>query len=189
MVRHAQESDVGWESDPGTSTLTGMAGLRREFPLIAVHDYSGHPFQVQLSRELARRGYRVTHYHCPSFSTPKGKLERDAHDPDTFRVEPVKLRRPFAKYSGARRFFQEIEYGWRLGTRPFGWLFGAYLMFAGTERFLVEVLRAKDDRVLGVFTIAQATSLLVVITGLVVVNRLARAANPAPGAYLTKAPS
>lgn len=117
MVGHAQESDVGWESDPGTSTLTGMAGVRREFPLIAVHDYSGHPFQVQLSRELARRGYRVTHYHCPSFSTPKGKLERDAHDPDTFGVEPVKLRRPFAKYSGARRFFQEIEYGWRLGTR------------------------------------------------------------------------
>ncbi|MSR02823.1 MAG: prolipoprotein diacylglyceryl transferase [Gemmatimonadetes bacterium] len=82
-----------------------------------------------------------------------------------------------------------VLWRWRLGTRPFGWLFGAYLMFAGTERFLVEVLRAKDDRVLGVFTIAQATSLLVVITGLVVVNRLARAANPAPGAYLTKAPS
>lgn len=82
-----------------------------------------------------------------------------------------------------------VLWRWRLGTRPFGWLFGAYLMFAGTERFLVEVLRAKDDRVLGGFTIAQATSLLVVITGLVVVNRLARAANPAPGAYLTKAPS
>ena len=82
-----------------------------------------------------------------------------------------------------------VLWRWRLGTRPFGWLFGAYLRFAGTERFLVEVLRAKDDRVLGVFTIAQATSLLVVITGLVVVNRLARAANPAPGAYLTKAPS
>ncbi len=82
-----------------------------------------------------------------------------------------------------------VLWRWRLGTRPFGWLFGAYLMFAGTERFLVEFLRAKDDRVLGVFTIAQATSLLVVITGLVVVNRLARAANPAPGPYLTKAPS
>ena len=30
-----------------------------------------------------------------------------------------------------------------------GWIFGAYLMFAGAERFLVEILRAKDDRFLG----------------------------------------
>ncbi len=82
-----------------------------------------------------------------------------------------------------------VLWRWRLGTRPMGWLFGAYLMFAGTERFLIEFLRAKDDRVLGGFTIAQATSVLVVLTGLVVVNRLARAADPAPGAYLTKAPS
>jgi phosphatidylglycerol:prolipoprotein diacylglycerol transferase len=82
-----------------------------------------------------------------------------------------------------------VLWRWRLGTRPMGWLFGAYLMFAGTERFLVEFLRAKDDRFLGGFTIAQATSVLVVLTGLAVVKRLARAANPAPGAYLTKAPS
>ncbi len=82
-----------------------------------------------------------------------------------------------------------VLWRWRLGTRPLGWLFGAYLMFAGAERFLVEVLRAKDDRVLGLFTLAQATSVFLVITGLVVVNRLARAANPAPGAYLTKVPS
>jgi phosphatidylglycerol:prolipoprotein diacylglycerol transferase len=79
-----------------------------------------------------------------------------------------------------------VLWRWRLGNRPLGWLFGAYLMFGGTERFLVEFLRAKDDRVLGLFTIAQATSVLLVITGLVVVTRLARAADPAPGAYLTK---
>ncbi len=28
---------------------------------ILVHDYSGHPFQAQLSRELARRGHDVVH--------------------------------------------------------------------------------------------------------------------------------
>ncbi len=79
-----------------------------------------------------------------------------------------------------------VLWRWRLGNRPMGWLFGAYLMFAGVERFLVEFLRAKDDRLLGGFTIAQGTSVLVAVTGLVVVTRLARAADPAPGAYLAK---
>ena len=46
-----------------------------------------------------------------------------------------------------------------------GWLFGCYLVFAGLERFLVEFLRAKDDRVIGAFTVAQATSVLLVLVG------------------------
>ncbi len=46
-----------------------------------------------------------------------------------------------------------------------GWLMGMYLIFAGTERFLVEFLRAKDDRFLGTFTVAQLTSVLVVAFG------------------------
>ena len=46
-----------------------------------------------------------------------------------------------------------------------GWLFGCYLMFAGAERFLVEFVRAKDDRLIGPFTLAQATSLLLIAVG------------------------
>ena len=46
-----------------------------------------------------------------------------------------------------------------------GWLWGCYLVFAGAERFLVEILRAKDDRLFGSFTLAQATSLLLIIVG------------------------
>ena len=46
-----------------------------------------------------------------------------------------------------------------------GWLFAWYLVFAGAERFLVEILRAKDDRLLGPFTLAQATSVLLMIVG------------------------
>ena len=79
-----------------------------------------------------------------------------------------------------------VLWRWRLGNRPLGWLFGVYLILAEVERFLVEFLRAKDDRILGVFTIAQATSVLVLAIGLVVVTRLGRAADPAPGAYLAK---
>ncbi len=56
---------------------------------------------------------------------------------------------------------------WRLRTHAHavGWLFAVYLVIAGVERFLVEILRAKDDRLLGSFTVAQVTSVAVVATG------------------------
>ncbi|MEZ4586811.1 MAG: prolipoprotein diacylglyceryl transferase [Gemmatimonadales bacterium] len=73
---------------------------------------------------------------------------------------------------------------WRLGGRPLGWLFGAYLALAGLERFLVEILRAKDDRLLGPFTLAQLVSVAIAGIGIAVMRRLARAPDPAPGAYL-----
>jgi prolipoprotein diacylglyceryltransferase len=37
----------------------------------------------------------------------------------------------------------------------------------GIERFLVEIVRAKDDRFLGPFTVAQLISVLMVIAGTV----------------------
>jgi phosphatidylglycerol---prolipoprotein diacylglyceryl transferase len=60
-----------------------------------------------------------------------------------------------------------------------GWLFGVYLVCAGIERFLIEFLRAKDDRVLGAFTLAQAASAVLVLLGVYVMRSLA-AAEPAP---------
>lgn len=56
---------------------------------------------------------------------------------------------------------------WRLRAHrhAMGWLFGAYLALAGSERFLVEFVRAKDDRLLGPFTLAQAASLAIVLFG------------------------
>ncbi|MFF8193486.1 glycosyltransferase family 4 protein [Streptomyces bobili] len=41
---------------------------------ILVHDYSGHPFQAQLSRELARRGHDVVHSTCTAYVSGKGNL-------------------------------------------------------------------------------------------------------------------
>lgn len=68
--------------------------------------------------------------------------------------------------------------------RPVGWLFGLYLVLAGIERFLVEFLRAKDDRFLGPFTLAQLTSVIVVIIGALLLYLWRRASDPAPGIYL-----
>jgi phosphatidylglycerol:prolipoprotein diacylglycerol transferase len=52
-----------------------------------------------------------------------------------------------------------------------GWLFGAWLVLAGVERFLIEFLRAKDDRIFGDFTLAQATSVVLVATGVFLLDR------------------
>jgi phosphatidylglycerol:prolipoprotein diacylglycerol transferase len=72
----------------------------------------------------------------------------------------------------------------RKSGRPVGWLFGLYLVFAGVERFLVEILRAKDDRFLGPFTVAQLTSAIIVVIGLVILMLWRRGYEPSAGAYL-----
>ncbi len=65
---------------------------------------------------------------------------------------------------------------WRLrhhrhGT---GWLMGLYLTLAGIERFAIEFLRAKDDRMLGGFTLAQAASSIVILAGVAILIALGR---------------
>jgi phosphatidylglycerol:prolipoprotein diacylglycerol transferase len=72
----------------------------------------------------------------------------------------------------------------RKSSRPVGWLFGLYLVFAGVERFLVEILRAKDDRFLGPFTLAQLTSAIIVVIGLVILTLWRSGYEPSAGAYL-----
>jgi phosphatidylglycerol:prolipoprotein diacylglycerol transferase len=75
---------------------------------------------------------------------------------------------------------------WVLRKRGYavGWLFGLYLIFAGVERFLVEIVRAKDDRFLGPFTLAQLTSVILVVIGIVLVMMWRRGTGPVPGIYL-----
>ncbi len=65
---------------------------------------------------------------------------------------------------------------WRLRThvRGAGWLFGAYLLFAGTERFLIEFIRAKDDRFLAGFTVAQVASVIIAAAGVLLMARWAK---------------
>ncbi len=78
---------------------------------IVVHDYSGHPFQLQLSRALARRGHDVRHQYCVSYTTGKGAVTKSASDPAGFDVEPLAMKGEFARYSPLRRVLQEVQYG------------------------------------------------------------------------------
>jgi phosphatidylglycerol:prolipoprotein diacylglycerol transferase len=77
---------------------------------------------------------------------------------------------------------------WRLRDHrhAVGWRFGVYLVLAGAERLLVEFVRAKDDRLLGPFTLAQVTSVLLMIAGVWLIVRLREPeAAPAVPAALT----
>ena len=61
-----------------------------------------------------------------------------------------------------------------------GWLWACYMVLAGAERFLVETVRAKDDRLLGSFTLAQATSIALILLGGVLLYVWREPAGPQP---------
>jgi phosphatidylglycerol---prolipoprotein diacylglyceryl transferase len=71
-----------------------------------------------------------------------------------------------------------------------GWLFGLYCMLAGIERFIIEFVRAKDDRFFfGTFTTAQLIAVSFAIGGAIwmYVRRNPRA--DAPGIYAAPQPA
>lgn len=84
---------------------------------IVLHDYSGHPFQAQLSRELARRGHEVRHLYSLDFQTPKGRLQGQADDPPGLTMEGVTLGERFQKDSFLKRRAQEVRFGRMVGRR------------------------------------------------------------------------
>jgi len=90
---------------------------------LLVHDYAGHPFQIQLSRELARRGHTVLHAFAGGLQTPRGELTRRPDDPDTFSVQEVAMDPDYTKfkYSFRRRRSMEIAYGRRLAALIARW--------------------------------------------------------------------
>ncbi len=79
---------------------------------LLVHDFAGHPFQVELSRELARRGHQVTHSYCPAWVSGKGNFEGEAGD--SLVIEPVGPATPIEKDQFVKRVLLELGLGWQL---------------------------------------------------------------------------
>ncbi|MDQ4088857.1 MAG: glycosyltransferase family 4 protein, partial [Actinomycetota bacterium] len=78
---------------------------------IAVHDYAGHAFTLELSREMASRGHDVLYLHCPDVVGGKGALSIRDDDPPTLVIQAATIRRTFEKYSPVRRYQDERAYG------------------------------------------------------------------------------
>ena len=77
---------------------------------IVLHDFSGHPFQAELSRKLAGRGHTVEHVFSEQYVSGKGHLERQAGDADGLRFTGITIPTPFKKYSALGRLRFERAY-------------------------------------------------------------------------------
>lgn len=64
-----------------------------------------------------------------------------------------------------------------------GWLFGVYCILAGVERFLVEFVRAKDDRFFAGLTAAQVIALAFVVVGVLVMYARRNVTPGSPGVH------
>jgi colanic acid biosynthesis glycosyl transferase WcaI len=76
---------------------------------ILVHDFAGHPFQMQLSTELARRGHNVVHTYFADIPGPKGRLSA-RKETGNLRLEPIHVTRQFEAYSYLQRMRTHREY-------------------------------------------------------------------------------
>jgi glycosyltransferase involved in cell wall biosynthesis len=128
--------------------LTVQAVRRARPRRLIVHDYAGHPFQVQLSRELARRGDQVLHLHCPSYPNGRGALERLPADPASFRSEPIPLSSELRKYSLWKRACQEVEYSRKLARRIHA--FGADVVVSGNTPVVTQAIAQRACRRAGI---------------------------------------
>jgi glycosyltransferase involved in cell wall biosynthesis len=108
---------------------------------ILVHDYAGHPFQVQLSRKLAARGHDVLHLYCGSTHTPRGELARRSDDPATFDIRGISLASQIPKTNFWRRYRLEREYAAKL--------------VAATKEFAPEVMISANTPSLAQYRLAR----------------------------------
>lgn len=66
-----------------------------------------------------------------------------------------------------------------------GWLFGAYCLLAGIERFVIEFFRAKDDHLIGFLTTAQAIAIAFALIGVMIMIARKDVTERAHGIYAT----
>ncbi len=110
---HAVYESQQWACDLDAPVRPATIAPRR----ILLHDYAGHAFQVQLSRELARRGHQVLHLYATANPTPKGALRRRADDPAGLAIAGLSAGSAYQRYAFVKRWRHEIEYGRLLADR------------------------------------------------------------------------
>jgi colanic acid biosynthesis glycosyl transferase WcaI len=85
---------------------------------IFVNEFCGHPFQMELSRKLAKMGHPVYHvYFADNDSTPKGETRLRPDDSPDLTIEGVHIQRAFSKHSLLTRRQSDLEYGRAVATR------------------------------------------------------------------------
>mgnify|MGYP001806182971 CR=1 FL=1 len=107
---------------------------------IHIHDWSGHPFQAQLSRELARRGLIVEHSYSSEYVSGKGRLELEPDDPETLSFAAITAQHPFDKYSPVGRLRYELSYA-KAWTNQISLTRPDVVVVCNTSLFMIERFR------------------------------------------------
>jgi colanic acid biosynthesis glycosyl transferase WcaI len=81
---------------------------------ILVNDYAGHPFELQLSRELVRRGHTVLHTYFAAFQTPKGSVNDTSSDQGRLTIKGIIIDKEFSPHSALSRRSADRAYGYKL---------------------------------------------------------------------------
>jgi len=85
---------------------------------ILVNEFCGHPFQMELSRRLAKMGHQVHHvYFADNHSTPKGETRLRPDDAPDLVIEGLHIQREFSKHSLSTRRQADLEYGRETAVR------------------------------------------------------------------------
>jgi colanic acid biosynthesis glycosyl transferase WcaI len=76
--------------------------------VIFIHDYAGHPFQVDLSLSLAKNGHKVFHVYFAGDAGPKGNMSDELHVNLNFLAIGSKN---YSKTNFIKRRFDDLKYG------------------------------------------------------------------------------
>lgn len=114
---------------------------------IILHDFSGHPFQAELSRKLAEMGNSVEHASAVQYVSGKGHLEAQPDDAPTLTFNGIGLDMPFQKYDPLARLRFERAYAkaWikELKSAPADAVVACNLPLVSMYRFARYAKRAK----------------------------------------------
>ena len=78
---------------------------------IFLHDYPGHAFAMQLSREFSRQGHSVVHAYAAALESPRGGVGARPGDPPGLTILPIVTGGRMDKYDFIRRIREERTYG------------------------------------------------------------------------------
>lgn len=89
LMRRSDRRSAG---GPATTVLPPCPSPGQKADLrLVIRVYSGHPDQIHLSRELARRGHHVEHQYCASYTSGRGATRRREGDPESVGVRAIEL--------------------------------------------------------------------------------------------------
>src|ERR1043166_2293306 len=126
-------------------------GAHRRAPRPRVRDGTGRVLSGQ--RRLRNPVHPALGDEVPARPSPHhgGRAEQHARELSARRRPHEGVARPPTQIYETTLMLLAFAWLWRLRDHRHGtgWRFGVYLVLAGAERFLVETVRAKDDRLLG----------------------------------------